>query len=120
LPSETQAIPQPPWPHSALLEHGEFAWTDGRITENPRHGAISRQRFEIADVIFAEVQERKRIDCLAKIMKRGRPECPGVPALPAIKHHAPPVRGGEYGAMAVAYVKNLNLHGGHLIQANLL
>src|SRR5262249_10817678 len=92
----------------------ELAWTDGRVAENPGHGAVLHHVLEVAQMVLIEIHQAEQIDGLAEEMQRGGPEAVVAPTVPAIEHHAPPVRRGEHNALAVTDVEDVNAHGAFL------
>ena len=100
--------------HAFLLEYRELARADGRIAENPRDRAVLHDVLEVAEMVLVEIHQGEQIDGLPEEMQRRHPEALVAPAVAAIEHHAPPVRRGDQGALAVSDIEELNTHGAFL------
>ena len=67
--------------------------------------------FEVAEVVLVEIHQGEQINGLPEEMQRGGPEAIIAPTVAAIQHHAPPVRRGDDGTLAMTDIEDFNLHG---------
>jgi hypothetical protein len=100
--------------HAALLEQRELARTDGRIAQNPGDRAFLHHILEVPEMVLVEIHQPEEINGLPEEMQRRRPEAVVAPAVAAIEHHAPSVRSGDRGALAVTDIEDLDTHGAFL------
>jgi hypothetical protein len=62
-------------------------------------------------VVLVEIHQPEQIDGLAEEMQRRSPEAVVTPTVAAIEHHAPSIRRGEHGTLAVTDVEDISAQG---------